>query len=252
MLTEKTWKPELLLRLLSGFLLCIGLGGILSALIGGGEAAKTEEGRFAALVLFSITMHGGGLLLVAFFLRAHGLSWAEGFGFRVTPPPQAVITGVMVALAFLPAAWLLGQVSAVMMELVGTKPVTQQAVQLLQKTLSLEQKLYFAVIAVLLAPIVEEVFFRGVLYTAVKQAGFPRGALWGSSLFFALIHANVMTFIPLTVLALVLVWLYEKTGNLLSCIAAHAFFNLVNFVLLLNQSAIEQWLKKQQPALIWF
>lgn len=252
MLTEKTWKPEFLLRLLSGFLLCIGLGGVLSVLIGGGDAAKTEEGRFAALVLFSVTMHGGGLLLVAYFLRAHGLTWAEGFGFRTTPLAQAVLTGIAVALAFLPAAWLLGQVSALTMELLGTKPVAQQAVQLLQKTMSLEQKVFFGIIAVILAPLVEEIFFRGVLYTAVKQAGFPRAALWGSSLFFALTHANVMTFIPLTVLAMVLVWLYEKTGNLLSCIAAHAFFNLVNFVLLLNQSAIEQWLKNQQQALIWF
>jgi uncharacterized protein len=195
-------------------------------------------------------MHGGGLLLAAFFLRAHGLTWSQGFGFRDYPPAKAVILGMLVAVAFLPAAWILGQVSALTMELLGTKPVTQSAVQMLQKTVIPLQQVYFGFIAIVLAPLMEEIFFRGIFYTALKQAGHPRGALWGSSLFFAFTHANVMTFVPLTVLALVLVWLYEKTGNLLSCIAAHAFFNLVNFVLLLNQPAIEQWLKKQQ-GFIW-
>ncbi|HEY1170359.1 MAG TPA: type II CAAX endopeptidase family protein [Verrucomicrobiae bacterium] len=249
MLTDKTWKPEQLLRLLSGFLFCLGIGGVLSSLIQGEEAAKTDEGRFAGMVFFTVMLHGGGLLLVASFLRSHGLTWSQGFGFRDSPPFVAIISGIVVAVVFLPAAWMLGQVSAVMMELLGTKPETQQAVQMLQKTTLPMQQFFFGVMAVVMAPVVEEIFFRGVFYTAIKQTGYRRTALWGSSLLFALIHANVMTFLPLTVLALVLVWLYERTGNLLSCIAAHAFFNLVNFVLLINQPAIEQWLKGTQKAL---
>lgn len=249
MLTEKTWKPELLLRLMTGFLLCIGLGGLIAPLALGKAAGETEEGKFAAMVFFSLVMHGGGLLLVARFLRAQGMTWAQGFGFRETPLAQAVAYGSAAALVFLPFAWTLGQLSARVMELIGTKPEAQQAVQMLQKTTIPMQQVYFGVIAVVLAPLVEEIYFRGLLYTSLKQAGRPRAALWGSSLFFALTHANVMSFVPLTVLAFVLVWLYEKTGNLLSCIAAHATFNLVNFVLLINQPVIEQWMKQQ--GIIW-
>ena len=66
---------------------------------------------------------------------------------------------------------------------------------------------------------------------AVKAAGFPRLALWGTALFFALIHFNLATFLPLLLLALVLTWLYEKTGNLLAPIAAHAAFNALQFAI---------------------
>jgi membrane protease YdiL (CAAX protease family) len=69
------------------------------------------------------------------------------------------------------------------------------------------------------------------LYPTIKQHGFPRAALWSTSALFALIHFNVAIFIPLLLLALLLVWLYEKTDNLLAPIAAHAAFNAVNFVL---------------------
>jgi hypothetical protein len=87
--------------------------------------------------------------------------------------------------------------------------------------------------AVLLAPPAEEILFRGVLYPAIKQAGFPRLALWVSTLLFAAVHGNVPTFVPLAVLALVLTALYEHTNNLLAPITAHAVFNAVGLVWML-------------------
>jgi hypothetical protein len=74
--------------------------------------------------------------------------------------------------------------------------------------------------------------FRGVLYPWIKQAGFPRLALWGTSLTFAAIHQNLAAFLPLLVLALLFTGLYEKTNNLLASISAHASFNAMNFVML--------------------
>jgi membrane protease YdiL (CAAX protease family) len=86
---------------------------------------------------------------------------------------------------------------------------------------------------VLLAPVAEEVLFRGILYPAIKQMGRPRLALWGTSLLFAAVHMNVVTFVPLAVLALVLTVLYERTNNLLAPITAHVLFNALNFGMLL-------------------
>ena len=87
--------------------------------------------------------------------------------------------------------------------------------------------------AVLLAPVAEEVLFRGILYPAIKQAGHPWVALWGTALLFAAVHMNLVTFLPLAVLALVLTALYERTNNLLAPITAHVLFNALNFVTLL-------------------
>ena len=93
------------------------------------------------------------------------------------------------------------------------------------------QLISLGIVTILLAPLAEELLFRGILYPAAKQLGFPRAALWGTSVLFAAIHFKVAIFIPLLLLALLLVWLYEKTDNLLAPIAAHVTFNAVNFAL---------------------
>ena len=91
-------------------------------------------------------------------------------------------------------------------------------------------RLAIAVTTILLAPVAEELFFRGIVYPWVKRAGFPRAALWVTSAFFAAIHFNLPIFAPLLVLAIGLTLLYEHTGNLLAPIAAHSVFNALNFL----------------------
>jgi membrane protease YdiL (CAAX protease family) len=46
---------------------------------------------------------------------------------------------------------------------------------------------------------------------------------------------NLAVFVPLTFLAVILVWVYESTGNLLAPIAVHCVFNAANFVALYSQ-----------------
>jgi len=84
-------------------------------------------------------------------------------------------------------------------------------------------------LAIVVAPFVEELVFRGLIYPTLKQNGFPGLALWGTSILFAAIHSNLMILLPLTFLAVVLTLLYETTDNLLAPIAAHSLFNFVNF-----------------------
>jgi len=74
------------------------------------------------------------------------------------------------------------------------------------------------------------------LYTGFSleagNAWATRGDITGTSLIFAATHANLMTFIPLVLLSLALIWLYEQTDNLLAPILAHSLFNAVNFFFL--------------------
>ena len=80
--------------------------------------------------------------------------------------------------------------------------------------------------AVLVAPIAEELFFRGVLYGAAR-ASFPRAfAALIAALIFALMHWD-RTMPAMLVLALALTALYERTGTLYAPMIAHAAFNAV-------------------------
>jgi len=88
----------------------------------------------------------------------------------------------------------------------------------------------------LIAPIAEEIVFRGVIYLHVRDMGFPKIAAIGSAVLFGMVHSNRVAFIPLVLFALFLVLLYERYANLIVCIATHASFNAANllFSILMN------------------
>jgi membrane protease YdiL (CAAX protease family) len=172
--------------------------------------------------------HGAALILVHRYLREHQVRWAEAFGFKLQRP-RSLLLGIAVAFLFLPLGWGLQAGSALILDQLHVPAQEQQAVQVLRGTGSWVGRLLLGVGAILIAPAAEEILFRGILYPAIKQRGFPRLAWWGTALFFGAIHCNLATFVPLTFLALALTWLYEKTNNLLAPIAAHTLFNALNF-----------------------
>lgn len=243
MLPERKWEAEPLLRFVAGVCFCLSIGALASSAVLPKAAFATQEGKFFLFVTNSLVLHGGTLLLVAVLLRQHGIGWCDGFGFRregIGRTLGLAFAGVLVAL---PVALLLQQLSAMGMKSVSVQPEVQVVVQTLQETQTLQQRVFFAFVAILGAPVVEEIIFRGILYPAIKQRGWPQLALWGTSLLFALTHANTATFLPLTFLAMVLVFLYERTGNLLAPILTHSLFNAANYCALVFQNELKQFFK---------
>jgi len=95
----------------------------------------------------------------------------------------------------------------------------------------------FAVTTVL-APLAEEVFFRGVVQSMLRRyLRSPWAAILASSVIFALVHAPLwQTVLPLFVFAIALGYNYERTGRLWASILMHALFNLVFLIGALTQS----------------
>ena len=79
--------------------------------------------------------------------------------------------------------------------------------------------------AVVLAPIVEELIFRGCLYRFLKSQTTLLPAQIASGLLFSMIHWNLLSFLPLVLIGIFLARVYEKTGSILVAIWFHAFFN---------------------------
>lgn len=219
-----------------GMLLAISLGKLHLNL----PEAKVE---FIQMMISLTFFQVSALVWITLFLRKFGVGWKEAFGLGVSEPATVAAYGVLAGVLFLPAAWVLQFLSEWLMELAHLTPEAQAAVQALQDpNMSMTSKLAFGAAAVVLAPVAEEAVFRGILYPAIKQQGYPRLALWGTSGIFALMHANEMTFLPLLVFALVLVKLYETFGNLLAPIVAHSLFNTANFLILIFQDKIDHLL----------
>lgn len=90
-------------------------------------------------------------------------------------------------------------------------------------------------LAVVMAPISEELLFRAFIYRSLKSYASPKVSAIITSLMFAGMHFNWHSFLPLFLLGLWLCRTYEKTGNLWVPIVLHAFFNgntLVTLMLL--------------------
>jgi membrane protease YdiL (CAAX protease family) len=184
------------------------------------------------MVIAMISFQGAALVLITCFLREQGTSWKEAFGLS-NNARRAVVSGILVACLFLPVGMSLQRLSfETMKHFSPNKPQEQQAVQTLRIASSWLDRVVLGVVTILLAPVAEETLFRGILYPAIKQAGFPKLAFWLASIAFAAVHLNVMVFVPLLVLAMFLTVLYEKTDNLLAPITAHAAFNAIEFATL--------------------
>lgn len=85
---------------------------------------------------------------------------------------------------------------------------------------------------VVLAPLVEEILFRGFLFSAFRRTfGFWIGAI-GVSLLFAIAHGQANVGIDVFVLSMFLCYLREKTDNLWPAVALHSLKNLVAFIVL--------------------
>lgn len=128
-------------------------------------------------------------------------------------------------------------VNAVLVTLIGTREPVQQ--QLLQDAAAGGPPLLLvATIAVVVAPITEEVVFRGVLFRSLADRLGPWSCIVISAAIFALIHIEVLVSQPaalagLFVIGAVLAAAYHRTGNLVVPILGHATFNAMSLGLAL-------------------
>jgi len=244
MLPEKTWKTEAAIRLMLAVFgtLCVGIILVeavtkLNSWFSQGELiARFSPGeiKLFSMVIMTLALHGASLLWVRSFLKEEHLSWREAFGFDAPRKSRTVCLSMLAVILVLPVAWSLQQLSVWIMNTMHLHPSAQEVVHEIQsKGVSSFQHVLLALVALIGAPIVEEILFRGIMYPTIKRAGYPRIALWGTVILFGLTHANTAAFFPLVFFAVILTKLYEETGNLLSPILAHALFNLANFALLM-------------------
>ena len=89
-------------------------------------------------------------------------------------------------------------------------------------------------LAIVGAPIVEELVFRGSLYRFLKFRMSKTSAVLISAGVFASIHSNLTGFFPLLILGIFLCLSYEISGNLKVPILMHAIFNLNSVFLIFS------------------
>lgn len=236
MLSEKPWKADWLLLLGATLMLSWSLGMLLTMLAGQFfQSNSPAEPQFYQFALSTVSFHGVALVLTHQFLRHHEMTWGHFLGVSNLHFWRALALALGVAILMVPAALALNYGCRWLLEQVQVEATEQRTIKILRVSMGWPRQVAFGVGAVVLAPVVEEILFRAILYPFLKQ----RMRMWVAAAIttftFAAIHTNVVTFIPLAFIGLALLVLYEATDTLLAPILAHAVFNAFNFTFQLVQ-----------------
>jgi membrane protease YdiL (CAAX protease family) len=186
-------------------------------------------GASATTILTGAAFHVGMLGGVIIFGRLH----RAGAALPTARAAAQILGGCAVFLIALPLITACGLLWQELLSAVGLPAEPQDLIALFA---SIKSPLLLAVmifLAVVMAPVTEELVFRAGLFRYARSR-LPRWlALALPACLFASLHANLASFAPLTLLGVIFSLAYERTGSIAVPIVAHGLFNLNTIVLIL-------------------
>lgn len=165
------------------------------------------------------------VLVVLTFAADKGRSALTVFGLSGRSRWGAVKTGLVGYMAAFPWLFLLLFLTVEISNRIGFQP----PIEPIHRLVFLEQRPWVLMLTGLLAcvagPIAEEFLFRGVLYSTIRRQVAAPLAMLITGAVFALVHTNIIGFLPITLLGGLLAYVYERTGSLLAPMTVHIVHN---------------------------
>ncbi|MDP3979785.1 MAG: type II CAAX endopeptidase family protein [Chlamydiota bacterium] len=169
--------------------------------------------------------------LVLLLRRRYGIYW-DTLGFKKSGNMAACIWSIIYYISAIPWIILMALITAFLADKLGIQLEPQQITKMLLSNQSWCDFILTCFLVMIIAPVGEEIFFRGFVYPVMKRwMGLGFSAVF-NALFFSLLHYNIYAFLPVFVIGIFLVLLYEKTGNIISVMLFHITFNSMSLVLL--------------------
>jgi membrane protease YdiL (CAAX protease family) len=170
------------------------------------------------------------LVFLLCFLILRGQNPLDLFGLRGIPWTQNIRAACYGLVAALPAIYFVHSLS---FHFSGAEAQPQPLLRFLSEHAGLHDRFLLILTAVVIAPISEELIFRGYIFGVLRRYAGRWWALVISASVFAAIHAHIPSLAGLFVLAVALTLVYEGTGSLWASILMHALFNSITVILTL-------------------
>ncbi len=203
--------------------------------------ASSPDRAGLEVVCYGFSFHGFGLLAWLLLPTLRGYLHAD-YGGQVPPATPArrlgwrslIWASVTTLVLALPVLAIVNLGWTVVLRLAGLPDAPQDLLAVFTSVKSPAVLFGLLFVACVVAPINEELLFRGALFRALRQS-LGRGAAYVvSGALFGLMHGNWAGFLPLAVLGAALALAYEQTGDIRVPILAHALFNLNTTLVLLS------------------
>ena len=234
------WRISMSEFLFLGWLvLALGfLGQVLLRVTLGPALHRQPEGETLELILYGSMFHVGAILAWVWVRLSARRRQREIEPPVLTSAPFSPSAGLRAAvLTFLVVVPLVGGVGycwQLLLEAVHLPTERQELVDLFAEAKSPALLSVMVLLALVIAPISEELVFRAGVFRFMRTR-MPRWVAFAASAgLFAVFHFNWVSFLPLFVLGVLFAAAYERTGRIAVPMLAHALFNLNTLLMVLS------------------
>lgn len=184
------------------------------------------------VIFQTLVFHLPVLALLFLLFRVSGVGVCRLFGLDRGKTALRLGLSVIYYLAALPLLWFYSALYQILLHQFGCDFYMQDIAQILLSPASRLMRAGLFLIAILIAPVFEEIVFRGILLPfMVRRTGFWPGILLVSVVFGGM-HFHLPSFFPLFMLSAMFSLAYARTQSLLVPIGMHVLFNGVTVILL--------------------
>jgi membrane protease YdiL (CAAX protease family) len=162
-----------------------------------------------------------------FGIRRRGFSM-HALGLNAPDPRWTVISAVIGMIAI-----PLSAIVAILVQLALGRPIENTQLPFLApEGFSWIGGLMMFLLAGLVVPFAEELYFRGVLYNWMRDRWGIWPAILISSLVFGIVHGEIAIAVSAFILGILIAWAYERSSSLWTAIFIHAINNGVKILML--------------------
>lgn len=172
----------------------------------------------------------GQMLIGLGMLALLVIAWPPAVPWRPAAAGRVLLVYVPFAVVWLAGVALYLKVAH---ELGHTVPVQERLAELAEKGASTPHLFWLCLGIVFVAPLAEEVLFRGYLFTALLRVLPSWATQVATAVLFGLVHGLPYA-LPIGVLALLFGWLRARYASLLPCVLAHTVHNGLTVALTLS------------------
>ena len=161
----------------------------------------------------------------------------SSLGLKLSNFLSNVLTGITAYMLIIPLLLVVLILSVWFLNLIGYTPPPQPIFEIFMKEERSKVLLFLTIFVSIFGPVIEELFFRGFMYSAVRKRIGVTASAFLTGAVFSLLHTNVAGFLPIMTLGILLAYLYETTDSLVASMTVHILHNsiIVGFVFFIKQ-----------------